>query len=177
MDCNLNQYFSSTPREEVMFTVQKRLCIDIISALEYIHKRKIVHLNLRGDNVLLDCTKEIPVAKLCGFCMSKLTTTDCGSVSLPAFGHRGYLPPEAFVTDSSQFDSSFDIFQFGVVMLQIVQCLPTIRSPLDRLKEFNRVDSDHPFKPIIKDCLLDDKPFRPVATQLHSQLISLEAQT
>ena len=176
MDCNLRDYFSSTPREEVMFTVQKSLCTDIISAIQYIHSRKILHLNLHPDNILLDCTKEIPVAKVCGFCMSTLMSTEGVSISLPAFGHRGYLPPEAFTTDSSQFDSNYDIFQFGVLMLQIVQCLPTIRSPIDCKIEFNKLDSSHPLKPLIKECLLEDQYFRPVATQLHSQLISLEGQ-
>ncbi len=63
------------------------------------------------------------------------------SISLPTFGHRGYLPPEALIFDSVCFDSSFDIFQFGVLMLQIVHCLPTIKCEQERANELDKLDS------------------------------------
>ena len=96
MNCNL----SSDSQREVNFSTQKRLCTNIISALEYIHRCHIIHRDLRGDNYLLDFTKETPVAKVCDFGMSRLISTEATSISLPVFGHRGYLPPEAFTTES-----------------------------------------------------------------------------
>ena len=128
MDCNLRQFFFSPSGKDLPFLTQKSLCRDIASALAYIHSRHIVHRDLCSDNILLDCKGETPVAKVCDFGMSRIIKSEGTSISLPAFGHRGYLPPEATDVDSSRFDSSFEIFAFGAIMVQIVRCLQTIKS-------------------------------------------------
>ena len=174
MDCSLREYFSVTPQRDIGLPVQKHFCSNIASALEYIHKRRIAHQDLCGDNILLDCSQEIPVAKVCDFGMPELISTDSTTSSIiPAFAHRGYLPPEALLTDSSQFDLSFDIYQFGVLMVQIVHCLATIKSPQERSKEFQKLDSAHPFRLIIEQCLLEDPTSRPSAGEIQKQLTSV----
>lgn len=160
MDCNLREFFST--EREIMRTIrcQRSLCENVISALVYIHKRQIVHRDLCADNILLVLSENEmnpPIAKISDFGMSKIIEAEGQSVSLPAFGHRGYLPPEVFITDSSQVDSSYDIFQFGVIMLQIVHCLPAINLPKERERELKKVDSLHPFKSLIQDCLKENK--------------------
>lgn len=170
LDCNLRQYFSKV--KELTIAIQTSLCYDIILALAEIHCRQIVHRDLCADNVLLDTRGSVPVAKVSDFGMSKIIQTKVQCLSLPVFGHRGYLPPEAD-TDSSRCDSSFDIFQFGVLMLQIVRCLPSIKSKQERINEQENVDSAHPLKDIIKQCLLEDSFKRPSANELQRQLQSI----
>ena len=170
MDCNLRQFFSSPSGKDLPFLTQKSLCRDIASALAYIHSRHIVHRDLCSDNILLDCKGETPVAKVCDFGMSRIIKSEGTSISLPAFGHRGYLPPEATDVDSSRFDFSYDIFAFGAIMVQIVRCLPTIKSRKERTKELDQIDSAHPLKPIIEQCLQMNRDDRPSAIQLERKL-------
>ena len=170
MDCNLRQFFSSPSGKDLPFLTQKSLCRDIASALAYIHSRHIVHRDLCSDNILLDRKGETPVAKVCDFGMSRIIKSEGTSISLPAFGHRGYLPPEATDFDSSCFDSSFDIFAFGAIMVQIVRCLQTIKSRKERTYELDQIDSAHPLKPIIEQCLLVNRDDRPSAIQLERKL-------
>ncbi len=84
MDCNLRHYFTPQPDKEPVklpFPVQSSLCRDIASALEYIHSRGVVHRDLCGENILLYCRGESPIAKVCDFGMSKITKSDTQSVS------------------------------------------------------------------------------------------------
>ena len=170
MDCNLKQFFSSPSSKDIPFLTQKSFCRDIASALAYIHSRHIVHRDLCSDNILLDCKCEPPVAKVCDFGMSRIIQSEGTSISLPAFGHRGYLPPEATDVDSSRFDSSFDIFAFGALMVQIVCCLPTIKSRKERTHELDHIEPTHSLKPIIEQCLLVNRDDRPSAIQLERNL-------
>ena len=170
MDCNLRQFFSSSSGKDLPFLTQKSLCHDIASALTYIHSRHVVHRDLCSDNILLDCKGEKPVAKICDFGMSRIIQSEGTSISLPAFGHRGYLPPEATDVDSSRFDSSFDIFAFGAIMVQIVRCLSTIQSRKERTHELDQIDSTHPLKSIIEQCLQVERDDRPSAIQLERRL-------
>ena len=170
MDCNLRQFFSSPFGKNLSILTQNSLCHDIASALAYIHSRHIVHRDLCSDNILLDCKGKNPTAKVCDFGMSRIIQSEGTSISLPAFGHRGYLPPEATDVDSSRFDSSFDIFAFGALMVQIVRCLPTIKSRKERTHELDHIDSTHSLKPIIEQCLLVNRDDRPSAIQLERKL-------
>ncbi len=169
MDCNLRQFFAT--EREITIATQRSLCHNIISALAEIHCQQIIHRDLCADNILLDTKGPIPVAKVSDFGMSKIIQTTVQTMSLPVFGHRGYLPPEAD-TDSSRCNSSFDIFQFGVLMLQIVRCLPSIKSKQERINELDIMEPTHPLKYIIEKCLLEDSFKRPSAIELERQLHS-----
>ena len=170
MDCNLRQFFSSPSGRDLPFLTQKSLCRDIASALAYIHSRHIVHRDLCSDNILLDFKGETSIAKVCDFGMSTLTTIDGKSTSLQALGHRGYLPPEATEVTSSRFDSSYDIFSFGAIIVQIVRHFPTIKDHKERTYELDQIDSTHPLKSIIDQCLLVTRDDRPSAIQLERKL-------
>ena len=170
MNCNLRQFFTGPYGKDLPFLTQKSLCRDIASALAYIHSRHIVHRDLCSDNILLDRQGKNPVAKVCDFGMSRIVTSDEMSNSLPAFGHRGYLPPEATDVTSTRFDSSYDIFSFGAIIVQIVRHLPTIKDTKERKDELDQIDYAHPLKSIIEQCLLVNRDDRPSAEQLERKM-------
>ncbi len=176
MDCNLRQYFSPQADKEPMklsLAIQTSLCHDIASALEYIHSRGVVHRDLCGENILLSCGGETPVAKVCDFGMSKLTKNDAQSVSLQAFAHKGFMPPEATDMESSCYNSKFDIYSFGALMVQIVRHLPTIKDRMERSFEMELIQASRPIKKIITDCLNENRDHRPSATHLKRRLEAL----
>ncbi len=174
MDCNLRQYFTPQPDKEpikLSLAIQTSLCHDIASALEYIHSRGVVHRDLCGENILLSCGGETPVAKVCDFGMSKITKNDTQSVSLQAFAHKGFMPPEATDMESSCYNSMFDIYSFGALMVQIVRHLPTIKDRKDRKYELKLIEDAHPIKELIIDCLNENRDDRPSAAHLKRRLV------
>ena len=169
MDCNLRQYFTPQADKEpikLSLAIQTSLSHDIASALEYIHSRGVVHRDLCGENILLSCEGEIPVAKVCDFGMSKITKNDTQSVSLQAFAHKGFMPPEAISMESLCYNSMFDIFSFGALMVQIVRHLPTIKDKNARSFELELIQASHPIKKIIMNCLNENRDDRPSAAHL-----------
>ena len=129
MQTSLRKYIN---KGAVMSTrTQVSLSCDIASALEFLHDRGLVHRDLCGDNILLNYyDQDIPVAKVSDFGISRVVVKpEQLSHSLTALGHRpGYLPPEASSVDPTDYDSSLDIFMFGVVMTQIASNVPTVDS-------------------------------------------------
>lgn len=166
MDYSLRSYLSNeTPTAQV----ETSICKDIASALAYIHGRSIVHRDLCGDNVLLN--RVGPVAKISDFGMSRIIDCSAMSSTLTALGHRmGYLPPEAPLIESSRYDSSLDVFSFGVIMTQIVHTLETVKSPKDRNYYVAQIDHSHRLKPWILRCLNKSKDKRPLASDLEDEL-------
>ena len=167
MDCSLRQYMARLGEEHLTSKMEASISKDVVSALAYIHSRHIIHRDLCGDNVLLKCDGPIPVAKISDFGMSRLLDTSTMSSTLTALGHRmGYLPPEAPLIDASKYDLSLDIFSFGVIMIQIVRKLETVRTPNDRNFNFAQITFTHPLKTLIGDCLNEDKDKRPTASHI-----------
>ncbi len=130
----------------------------------------MVHRDLCGENILLSCGGESPVAKVCDFGMSKITKNDTQSVSLQAFAHKGFMPPEATDMESSCYNSMFDIYSFGALM---VRHLPTIKDRKERSFELKLIQASHPIKEVIMDCLNENRDNRPSAAHLKRRLEAL----
>ena len=96
---------------------RRKIILDIAKGLTYLHEechRKIVHLDIKPQNILLDKNFN---AKVSDFGLSKLMDRDQSQVVTTLRGTLGYLAPEWF---SSAITEKADVYSFGVVTLEIL---------------------------------------------------------
>ncbi|GAY34892.1 hypothetical protein CUMW_284700, partial [Citrus unshiu] len=94
-----------------------KIILDIAKGLTYLHedcRQKILHLDIKPQNILLDDNFN---AKVADFGLSKLIDRDQSQVVTTMKGTPGYLAPEWL---SSVITEKVDIYSFGVVMLEIL---------------------------------------------------------
>ncbi len=167
MDCNLRSYFSGLDEESLTSDCEISLSKDIACGLAYIHSKRIIHRDLCGDNILLQLTQPVPIAKISDFGISRLYDPSKLTRTLTALGHRlGYLPPEAFRLKEEKYDNSMDVFSLGAIMVQIVCKLGTIKSIEDRSFHIAQIPHTHRLRELIDSCLQEDIKRRPSAREI-----------
>ncbi|KAK3407129.1 hypothetical protein EUGRSUZ_K03237 [Eucalyptus grandis] len=96
---------------------RKKIILDIAKGLNYLHedcRQKIVHLDIKPQNILLD---ENFNAKVADFGLSKLIDKDQSQIITTMRGTPGYLAPEWL---SAAITEKVDVYSFGVVILEIL---------------------------------------------------------
>ena len=95
----------------------------IAAALSYLHnKMKVIHHDVKPDNILLMSTKALPVAKLTDF---GLCRTIAETKKDPReYGTKGYFAPELLKLPSNNYKSGtcnekLDVFSLGVSLLEV----------------------------------------------------------
>ena len=94
-----------------------KIVLDIARGLTYLHeecRQKIVHLDIKLQNILLD---ENFNAKVSDFGLSKLVDRDQSQVVTIMRGTLGYMAPEWL---SPVITENVEIYNFGVVLLEIL---------------------------------------------------------
>ncbi|CAI9548404.1 unnamed protein product [Staurois parvus] len=101
------------PGEGLPEELVKRCALQITQALEYMHSKKLVHMDLKPDNILL-MDKRGHRIKLCDFGITLFTGTVIKSILLI----NACMPPElcALKYKSIVVDPSIDIWALGVVL-------------------------------------------------------------
>ena len=169
MDCNLRSYFSGLDEESLTSECEISLSKDMACGLAYIHSKKIIHRDLCGDNVLLKLTQPVPIAKISDFGMSRQYDPSKLSRTLTAVVHRmGYLPIHVY---KEIYDNSLDVFSLGVIMVQIVCKLETIKSAEDRSLHVAQIPHTHRLRKVIDSCLQEDMRRRPSARDICESIV------
>lgn len=101
----MNQRFL-TVREIVIFSTQ------LLSGLHHIHSKRLVHFDVKPDNVLISERGE---ALLSDFGLTRAQALNGLAGQDQLYGKM--VPPEAFDTD--EFDHRFDIYQAGLTMYRM----------------------------------------------------------
>ena len=167
LEWSLKSYLSDFGEESLTSHCQVSLSKDIASGLAYIHSRHIIHRDLCGDNILLAHSLPVPTAKISDFGMSRLLDPSQMSHTLTVLAHRkGYLPPEALRLEDEEYDHSLDVFSLGVILVQIVSKVETVKTVKERSFHASQISISHRLKPIINDCLQEDRRCRPAARDI-----------
>jgi hypothetical protein len=109
--------FQRSPIFTLSWKTRRNIIIAIARGLSYLHeecKEKIVHLDIKPQNILLDDRFN---AKLSDFGLSKMINRDKSKVMTRMRGTRGYLAPEWL---GSTITEKADIYSFGIVMIEII---------------------------------------------------------
>lgn len=146
--------------------------IELLDALRYLHDRGIVHQDLIASNILLvrspsgDITAKLSDA---GFQHQLYYLKDAGAVDTLTVAKSAYwLPPENANATNPQFTQKTDIWDFGIVFLQMIFGLGVLQkyaSP-DRVTE--ALNLSESLDEILRKFFKADPKKRPRAFELSS---------
>jgi NIMA (never in mitosis gene a)-related kinase len=92
----------------------KRWCIEILDGLDFLHKRGVIHFDLKPKNIFLDLIERIKLGDL-GIArnLQSLTNTSVFKGTIP------YMSPEV-INEEEGVDSKTDIWSFGCVLYEMI---------------------------------------------------------
>ncbi|MDE9455794.1 serine/threonine-protein kinase [Xenorhabdus bovienii] len=112
--CNgtINQYMNNTnltARDVIRYSIQ------FLSGLHHIHTKKLMHFDIKPNNIMLSDRNE---AMLSDFGLSKLVGTT--GRATPDDAYFFHMPPEYFTRRNDEsFNYTYDIYQVGVTMYRM----------------------------------------------------------
>ncbi len=122
---DLVKYFNKCNEDNIQISEEAKLKFmsDIAHGVEYLHKRNIIHRDIKPNNILLAGNPS--VAKLTDFDLSKFLgpSQDTSTMSTKV-GTEAFKAPEFFFrTDEGklQYKRSVDIFAMGLTFLAMIQ--------------------------------------------------------
>ncbi|KAM0926143.1 hypothetical protein ACQ4PT_003751 [Festuca glaucescens] len=150
------------------FGIIKGIC----HGLHYLHKNRILHLDLKPANILLDNTME---PKIADFGLSRCLAQEQTRASTEHLsGTPGYLAPEFF---SGKVAFASDIYSIGVIIMEIVTGVKgypedenVIESWMNRLEGDMQLEQVRVCTKIGIECIESDPKKRPVARHIVDML-------
>ena len=187
MDMSLGTFLEKFPQCPI--AQKHELVVDINRGLLHLHSQtpSIIHRDLSANNVLL--TPQL-TAKIADLGMVRIVKTNPSLLSrfskMP--GTAVYMPPEAN-SDSPTYNTSLDVFSFGVLILQTFtskfpepsadRFVPIANDPGKyrkvseverRRKDLQVLGKEHSHIGIIQNCLIDEPKNRPSTKQVFLDL-------
>ena len=148
----------------------KQICKQILSALNYLHSKNVIHRDLKCDNIFVDGTRGRVVIGDLG-----LSCDFAGQSRLSIVGTPHFMAPELY---NEKYNTSVDIWSFALCLLELVtseipykECKNTIavyqKVMFDKKKPDILFKINNPYlKSFINICLDFNPKLRPTAKEL-----------
>ncbi|KIM77421.1 hypothetical protein PILCRDRAFT_76824 [Piloderma croceum F 1598] len=157
--------------------------IDIARALAYLHARKCIHRDLKGENLLVTSNGRLKITDF-GFARIAARNED-ESKRLTFCGTDSYMSPEILL--GNEFDLPTDIFSLGIILCEIAarkladdyhfkRAAPTFGIDIEEVKRRASPGCPGAFIKLCLDCLALEPAARPTTRVILDQLREIEAE-
>jgi serine/threonine protein kinase len=155
----------SLPEEEIL-----RFLYEITDGLRHIHSHKIMHGDLKPDNILLDSTNHV---KICDFGFA-CSLEEMHQSSMTMTGTPSYIAPELWDHDESVFVN--DVWSLGVIIYELCcGSVPFSAKTRNLLKKSIKYSSIFPlpshFSPLIYKLIFDMLQKNPISRPTISSIM------
>ncbi len=187
--------FSAFPIQREPYCVKvKNLALQICRGIQHLHDMKIIHHDLKPQNILLKKTVTGYCALISDFGECEFVHSVGCRVRTGATGTLEYMAPELLRTDKegkylSAYSESSDIWSFGMVLFNM--CYGTLPFDAELSEDSDAVakeilhlngvnvrfpfnSSMNPFNQIIRDCLQQNPQERPTIEQILDQISHIQ---
>jgi len=118
-----------------------KIAIQVAQAVYYLHSRKIIHRDLKSQNVLIGENMKI---KLCDLGLATVMEV---AKRMTVCGTNEWMAPEILLQDN--YDNKVDVFSFGIVLTELVTCQPPKKRDIGNMLKF---DSEGFMKELPEGC-------------------------
>ncbi|KAK4603705.1 hypothetical protein RGQ29_012285 [Quercus rubra] len=112
----LKSYLIKNRRRKLAFKVVVQLALDLARGLSYLHSQKIVHRDVKTENMLLDKTRTVKIAD---FGVARIEASNPNDMTGET-GTLGYMAPE--VLNGNPYNRKCDVYSFGICLWEIYCC-------------------------------------------------------
>ncbi|KAL1662136.1 TKL/LISK/LISK-DD1 protein kinase [Schizophyllum commune] len=155
---------------------------DIARALAYLHARRCIHRDLKGENLLITSNGRVKITDF-GFARIAARNEE-ESKRLTFCGTDSYMSPEILLGD--EFDLPTDIYSFGIILCEIAarkladdhtfkRTPPTFGIDEDEVRKLASPGCPPDFVQLALDCLAFEPKARPTTKDILARLRVIEA--
>ncbi|TYJ09373.1 hypothetical protein E1A91_A11G137100v1 [Gossypium mustelinum] len=112
----LKNYLIRNRRKKLAFKVVIQIALDLSRGLGYLHSKKIVHRDVKTENMLLDARR---ILKIADFGVARVEAQNPQDMTGET-GTLGYMAPE--VLDGKPYNRKCDVYSFGICLWEIYWC-------------------------------------------------------
>ncbi|KAI7743252.1 hypothetical protein M8C21_030859 [Ambrosia artemisiifolia] len=112
----LKKYLIRNSRKKLSFKIVVQLALDLARGLSYLHSKKIVHRDVKTENMLLDSNRTLKIAD---FGVARVEAQNPRDMTGET-GTLGYMAPE--VLDGKPYNRKCDVYSFGICLWEVYCC-------------------------------------------------------
>ncbi|KAK6122989.1 hypothetical protein DH2020_043271 [Rehmannia glutinosa] len=112
----LKSYLIKNRRKKLAFKVVMQMALDLARGLSYLHSQKIVHRDVKTENMLLDKSRTVKIAD---FGVARVEASNPSDMTGET-GTLGYMAPE--VLNGSAYNRKCGVYSFGICLWEIYCC-------------------------------------------------------
>ncbi|MBA0853080.1 hypothetical protein Goshw_013201 [Gossypium schwendimanii] len=112
----LKNFLIRNRRKKLAFKVVIQIALDLSRGLSYLHSKKIVHRDVKTENMLLDAHRTLKIAD---FGVARVEAQNPRDMTGET-GTLGYMAPE--VLDGKPYNRKCDVYSFGICLWEIYCC-------------------------------------------------------